>query len=100
MLGIMSDYTMILIFLFGTVSASQVLVWHHFNEICPPSIAAIGIATTNMIITLVTELGQLGVGVSMDIGKVFDISTNTCISLSFIVCLIFALLVHRSLGRK
>lgn len=98
--GIMSNHAMLLVFLFGTVSASQVLVWYHFNEICPPSIAAIGIATTNMIITLVTELGQLGVGISMDIGKVFNISTNTCISLSFIACLIFALLVHRSLSRK
>jgi MFS family permease len=98
--GIMSNSTMVLVFLFGAASASQVLVWHHFNEICPPSIAAIGIATTNMIIALVTELGQLGVGISMDVGKIFGINLNTCISLSFIVCLIFALIVHKSLNKK
>ncbi|MFT5950565.1 MAG: MFS family permease [Francisella sp.] len=98
--GIMSNYAMILVFLFGAVSASQVLVWHHFNEICPPSIAAIGIAVTNMIITLVMEIGQLGVGISMDIGKFLDISMNTCISLSFVACLIFALVMHRSLTRN
>ncbi len=98
--GIMSNSAMILVFLFGSVSASQVLVWHHFNKICPPSIAAIGIATTNMIITLVTELGQLGVGISMDTGKIFDISMNSCISLSFIVCLTLALVVYRSLNKK
>jgi MFS family permease len=98
--GIMSNYAMILVFLFGAVSASQVLVWHHFNEICPPSIAAIGIAVTNMIITLSMEIGQLGVGISMDIGKFLDISMNTCISLSFVACLIFALVMHRSLTRN
>ena len=98
--SIMSNYAIILVFLFGAVSASQVLVWHHFNEICPPSIAAIGIAVTNMIITLVMEIGQLGVGISMDIGKFLDISMNTCISLSFVACLIFALVMHRSLTRN
>jgi MFS family permease len=98
--SIMSNYAIILVFLFGAVSASQVLVWHHFNEICPPSIAAIGIAVTNMIITLVMEIGQLGVGISMDIGKFLDINMNTCISLSFVACLIFALVMHRSLTRN
>ncbi len=98
--GIMTSSTMVLAFLFGAVSASQVLVWHHFSEICPPSMTAIGIAVTNMIITLVTELGQLGVGISMDVGKIFSIKLNTCIALSFIVYIILALIVHRSSSRK
>ena len=97
--GIMSNYAMLLVFLFGAISASQVLVWHHFNEICPPNIAAVGIAATNMIITLVTELGQLGVGISMDIGKMFDIKINTCISLSFILYFILSLIVHSFLNK-
>ena len=47
---------MLFVFLFGAFSASQVLVWHYFNKICPQSIAAVGIAVTNMIITLVIAM--------------------------------------------
>ena len=98
--GAMKNYAMFLIFFFGAFSASQVLVWHYFNKICPQNIAAVGIAITNMIITLVTEIGQLGVGASIDIGNIFNIKTSSCISLSFILCLCFALFVHRSLSKK
>ena len=98
--AILKNHVITLAFLFGAFSASQVLVWHYFSKICPENIAAVGIAITNMIITLVIELGQLVTGISMDIGKIFGINLNTCISLSFIVCLIFALIVHKSLNKK
>jgi len=91
--GAMKGYTLGLVFLFGAFSASQVLVWNYFNKICPENIAAVGIAITNMIITLVTELGQLAVGGSIDIGSHFDISISSCISLSFVVCFVLGLVV-------
>lgn len=79
------DNLAILMFVFGCLSSVQVLVWHYFNKICPSNISGLGIAVTNMIITLVTEIGQLGVGTSMDIGKMFGIATTTVITYCFFV---------------
>jgi len=41
-----------LAFLVGLFSSAQVWVWNIFNKLCPPHINGIGIALTNMIITL------------------------------------------------
>ncbi len=53
-------------FLLGSFSSCQVIVWHVFNKICPKHLSAIGIAFTNMIITGVTEIGQLSSGLMLD----------------------------------
>ncbi len=53
-------------FLVGMFSAVQVLVWHWFHRICPQNISAVGMAITNMIITGVTEVGQLFSGAMLD----------------------------------
>ena len=55
------------VFLFGLCSSVQVLVWQFFNQICPIGLSGIGIAITNMIITMVTELGQLISGIALDL---------------------------------
>ncbi len=56
----------ILVFLLGCFSAAQVLVWQLFNKFCKPEFTALGIALTNMIITGITECGQLFSGFIMD----------------------------------
>lgn len=55
-----------LAFLFGGFSASQVLVWSLFNKICPLPLSGVGIALTNMVITGITEIGQLSSGGLLD----------------------------------
>jgi MFS family permease len=45
-----------LAFLVGLFSSAQVSVWNIFNKLCPPHINGIGIALTNMIITLCAAL--------------------------------------------
>lgn len=45
-----------LAFLVGLFSSAQVSVWNIFNKLCPPHINGIGIALTNMIITLSAAL--------------------------------------------
>ncbi|MCF6807727.1 MFS transporter [Thiotrichales bacterium 19S9-12] len=62
----MLNHLFIYIFIFGIFSSVQVLVWQYFNRICEPSMSGIGIAITNMIITLVTEVGQLTSGFALD----------------------------------
>jgi len=57
----------ICIFLFGIFSSVQVIVWQFFSKICSVGVSGIGIAVTNMIITGVTELGQLASGGLLDI---------------------------------
>lgn len=61
-----------LVFILGCFSASQVLVWQLFNKFCKPEFTALGIAVTNMIITGVTELGQLFSGYLMDSTNFID----------------------------
>ena len=80
-----SEHLIILAFLFGSFSAVQVLVWYFFNKICPDNISGLGIAITNMIITLVIEIGQLTTGMAIDISKHFEFCTNMTITYSFIV---------------
>lgn len=53
-------------FLLGNFLSCQVLVWHIFNKICNKNISALGIALTNMIITAITEIGQLSSGLILD----------------------------------
>lgn len=45
-----------LAFLVGLFSSAQVSVWNIFNKLCPPHINGVGIALTNMIITLCAAL--------------------------------------------
>ncbi|MED7788078.1 MFS transporter [Francisella sp. 19X1-34] len=92
-LGIFKNSAIIITFIFGMFSASQVLVWYYFNNICPKNFAAIGVALTNMIITLVIEVGQLVVGSSIDIGNLMNIQASISITTIFIVCLFFAFIV-------
>lgn len=91
---------LMLAFLFGVFSASQVLVWYYFNKICPAKFAAVGIAITNMLITLVIELGQLGAGLSIDSGDYFNIQANMSITIAFVAVLIFAYIIMRNMARK
>ena len=65
-LEITSMNIMFVIFIFGCSSASQILVWQSFNKFCKPEFAALGIAMTNMIMTGITEMGQLASGWIMD----------------------------------
>ncbi|MCF6774985.1 MFS transporter [Thiotrichales bacterium 19X7-9] len=71
MIGFLPDLAIhhltLLIFMFGLFSSVQVIVWQCFNQICDTSISGIGIAVTNMIITAVTEVGQLFSGAILDI---------------------------------
>ena len=53
----------VIIFLFGLFSSAQVCVWNQFNALCPKKISGIGIAMTNMIITLCATLFHLIEGV-------------------------------------
>lgn len=99
-LGLLKNQAMLLVFLFGSFSASQVLVWYYFGKICPKNVAAVGIAITNMIITLVTELGQLATGASMDIGAKFSIDNSTCISVCFISFFILGLVTLQQMSKK
>ncbi|AIT09424.1 MFS transporter [Candidatus Francisella endociliophora] len=96
----MKSSALMLAFLFGVFSASQVLVWYYFNKICPAKFAAVGIAITNMLITLVIELGQLGAGLSIDSGDHFGIQASTSITIAFIIVLIFAYVIMRSMAKK
>ncbi|APC97001.1 MFS transporter [Francisella frigiditurris] len=83
---VLGNNLILLTFLFGSFSAVQVLVWHFFNKICPTNISGLGIAITNMIITLITELGQLAVGVSLDVTKVVNLDyPSKTISACFLV---------------
>ncbi|APC92284.1 MULTISPECIES: MFS transporter [Francisella] len=96
----LKNYAIIIAFLFGTFSASQVLVWYYFNKICPPSFAAVGIAITNMLITLVIEIGQLGAGLAIDSGAHFNIQANTSITLTFIVVLVLAFIIMKNMVKN
>lgn len=91
---------LMLAFLFGVFSASQVLVWYYFNKICSAKFAAVGIAITNMLITLVIELGQLGAGLSIDIGDHFGTKASFSITLAFIIVLIFAYMIMKNMVKK
>ena len=93
----LSEHLLLLTFLFGSFSAVQVLVWHYFNKICSSSISGLGIAVTNMIITLIVELGQLSTGMLIDLFNRFDISPNITITYSFIVFTILGYMVYRKL---
>ncbi|KEI35253.1 hypothetical protein FRA_36c08210 [Francisella sp. W12-1067] len=97
---ILKNYAIFLVFIFGAFSASQVLVWYFFNKICPQNFAAIGIAITNMLITLVTEVGQLSVGLSIDIGNVINLAPKTSISVCLVTSLILGAIVFKKLNIK
>ncbi len=92
-----SEHLIILTFLFGSFSAVQVLVWYFFNKICPNNISGLGIAITNMIITLVIEVGQLTTGMAIDISKHFEFCSNMTITYSFIIFIAFGYLVLNKL---
>ena len=92
-----SNHLLLLTFMFGSFSAVQVLVWHYFNKICSNEISGLGIAVTNMIITLVVELGQLTTGMLIDIFNKFDVSPHTTITYSFIAFIILGYIVFRKL---
>jgi MFS family permease len=64
--GTIQEHLVLIVFLFGCFSAVQVLTWHAFNKSCPLEYTAIGVAVINMIITLVTEIGQLASGSMLD----------------------------------
>ena len=49
----------VIAFLFGLFSSAQVSVWNQFNALCPKQISGLGIAVTNMIITLCATLFHL-----------------------------------------
>ncbi|QLE78969.1 MFS transporter [Francisella sp. Scap27] len=99
-LGLLKNHVLIITFLFGAFSASQVLVWYYFGKICPKNVAAVGIAITNMIITLVTELGQLSTGAFMDLGNKLNISNSTSISITFMVFFILGLVMLTYMTKK
>jgi hypothetical protein len=64
--GAIRGHLILIVFLLGCFSAVQVLTWHAFNKHCPLEYTAIGVAVINMIITLVTEIGQLASGSMLD----------------------------------
>ncbi|MED7818824.1 MULTISPECIES: MFS transporter [unclassified Francisella] len=99
-LGIFKNSAILITLFFGMFSASQVLVWYYFNKICPKGFAAIGAALTNMIITLVIEVGQLAVGSSIDLGNIINIKANNCITTMFIVALFLAFIVLQRMLRN
>ncbi|WP_150467893.1 MFS transporter [Francisella sp. SYW-9] len=99
-LGIFKNSAIIITFIFGMFSASQVLVWYYFNKICPKNFAAIGVALTNMIITLVIEIGQLVVGSSIDVGNLINIQANISITTIFIACLLLAFIVLQQMVKN
>ncbi len=57
----------IYVFLFGMFSSVQVIVWQLLSKICSVEVSGVGVAVTNMIITGVTELGQLASGGILDV---------------------------------
>ncbi len=100
------------VFLFGLCSSVQVLVWQFFNQICSIRLTGIGIAITNMIITIITELGQLISGGVLDLingnhmlYRFFNISYNVqflgilfflFITAGYLILLIFVKLFSKS----
>ncbi|AJC48605.1 MFS transporter [Allofrancisella guangzhouensis] len=95
--GILKNYAVFLVFIFGAFSASQVLVWHYFNKISHQNFTAIGIAITNMLITLVTEVGQLIVGLSIDTGNAINLASKTSISICFVIFLILGAIFFKKI---
>ena len=60
------------VFIFGIFSSLQVLVWEFFNTVGWQNYTAVGLAFTNMIITGITEAGQLFSGVVLDLANHFN----------------------------
>lgn len=58
----------VLLFLFGLLSSSQVLMWKIFSIICPQNLTGVGAAFTNMVVILGGTIFHLLVGylISMD----------------------------------
>ncbi len=86
-----------LLFLFGSFSAAQVLVWRNFNKICPNGYSGAGIAITNMLLMLFVELVQLFCGYMLtdtsvsnfDQFKIVIFIISLCIVLGIIMQFIF-----------
>ena len=57
--GAINEGVYLFAFLFGLFSSAQVSVWNQFNRLCPKHISGVGIAVTNMIITLCATLFHL-----------------------------------------
>ena len=76
-IGLFEINISILAFFLGCFSAAQVLVWQLFNKFCKTEFTALGIALTNMIITAITECGQLFSGFIMDKTTLIDWLINT-----------------------
>jgi MFS family permease len=54
-----------LMFLLGLSSSAQLIIWRIFHQLAPMSLAATGIALTNMIVMLTCALGQVVIGFFM-----------------------------------
>jgi len=65
-----TNYILELMFILGIFSASQILIWHFFNQECPKKFSGVGIALTNMIIIFWVEVIQLGIGGLMDLDSI------------------------------
>jgi MFS family permease len=58
----LQSWIFIAAFLFGLCSSAQVMVWKHFNTLCPPNASGVGIAATNMLIMLVVSIFHSMIG--------------------------------------
>ncbi|MBD5784444.1 MFS transporter, partial [Francisella tularensis subsp. holarctica] len=55
---------------------------------------------TNMLITLVIEIGQHNTGLAIDSGDHFNINANTSITIAFSIVLSLAFIIMRSMIKK
>lgn len=97
---LLQNHMLTMAFLFGSFSAIQVLVWYFFGKVCPRQFSATGVAMINMLVTLVTELGQLGSGALLDWHKLTHWASNMTgvhVSLQVDMWLFVLLLVIASL---
>jgi MFS family permease len=90
-----SVYTiMILLFLFGSFSAAQVLVWRNFNKLCPNGFSGTGVAITNMMLMLFVELVQLFCGYMLTESSVSSANEFKIVILIISLCVIMGMVMQ------
>lgn len=86
-----SDVYAILL-LFGILSSAQVLIWRRFVEICPINLTGVGVALTNMIITLATSVFHLFAAYLISFGTAGELNLVLGLSVMPILFLVAAIL--------
>lgn len=81
-----------LLLLFGILSSAQVLIWQRFSKICPLNLTGIGVALTNMIVTLVSSIFHLFAAYLISFGSTGGLNLVFGLSVMPILFLLAAIL--------